>query len=117
MFLRKEARYTQRVQKAGVIADATGAASMDDIHAGFDTKEVKALIAEAVEKLPARRREVFRMSRLEGYSRKEIAETLGISENTVRNQLGEAVEFIRDYITKHKSLYLPALLVWILLKK
>ncbi len=110
MHLRKESRYAKHLKKVPADSDLT------DIHEQFDSKEVKALIAEAVEKLPARRRQVFQMSRLEGYSRKEIAETLNISENTVRNQLTDAVEFIRDYITKNKSLYLPALLVWILIK-
>ena len=117
MHLRKEARYAKRLQKVGAEAMAGQAANFNDIHKDFDTKEVRTLIAEAVEKLPLRRRQVFQMSRLEGYSRKEISETLGISENTVRNQLTDAVEFIRDYITKNKSLYLPALLVWILIKK
>jgi len=106
MHLRKEARYSRRLQKIGAEPE------LKDIHEQFDAKEVKALINEAVEKLPARRRRVFQMSRLEGYSRKEIAATLNISENTVRNQLTEAVEFIRDYITKNKSIYLPAILIF-----
>ena len=110
MHLRKQARYTKRLQH---LQPATNnEPSLPDIHEAFDSKEVKALIAEAVEQLPLRRREIFRMSRLEGYSRKEIAETLDISENTVRNQLGDAVAFIQDYITKHKSLYLPAILIF-----
>ncbi len=112
LHFRKEARYTKRLQK--VAADSTAAAidpNLSDIHEQFDTREVKTLIADAVKQLPIRRRQVFQMSRLEGYSRKEIAETLGISENTVRNQLADAVEFIQDYIIKNKSLYLPALLI------
>ena len=115
MHLRKESRYAKRLQKAATSAigsGATGAPSLTDIHENFDRKEVKLLISDAVNKLPSRRRQVFQMSRLEGYSRKEIAETLGISENTVRNQLTEAVEFIQDYIVKNKSLYLPALLIF-----
>jgi RNA polymerase sigma-70 factor (family 1) len=115
MYLRKESRYTRRLQKVAVDGDQTGPA-LADIHEHFDRKEVKSLIQDAVEKLPTRRRQIFQMSRLEGYSRKEIAETLGISENTVRNQLTEAVEFIQDYITKNKSLYLPTLLIWIMIK-
>lgn len=110
MHLRKEARYTKRLQKVAPAAD------LIDIHEAFDSKEIKSLIAEAVNQLPARRRQVFQMARLEGYSRKEIADILNISENTVRNQLTDAVEFIRDYITRNKSLYLPALLIWILIK-
>ncbi len=113
MHLRKESRYAKRLRKvAGSPAVGGADADLIDIHEHFDRKEVKALIRDAVDKLPARRRQVFQMSRLEGYSRKEIAETLGISENTVRNQLTEAVEFIQDYIVKNKSLYLPALLIF-----
>jgi RNA polymerase sigma-70 factor (family 1) len=114
LHFRKEARYTRRLQKvaAGLTASSGDSeANLADIHEQFDTREVKTLIADAVKQLPIRRRQVFQMSRLEGYSRKEIAETLGISENTVRNQLADAVEFIQDYIIKNKSLYLPALLI------
>jgi RNA polymerase sigma-70 factor (family 1) len=119
LHLRKEARYARRLQN---IANESGASSagfgpgpnFTDIHEAWDSKEVKALIREAVEKLPLRRRQVFQMSRLEGYSRKEIAEFLGTSENTVRNQLTDAVDFIQDYIRKNKSLYLPALLIGLL---
>ena len=106
---KKEARYAKRLQKAGA-EDS----DLSDIHEQFDSREIKDLIREAVDKLPARRRQVFQMARLEGYSRKEIAETLGISENGVRNRLVEATEFIQDYITKNKSLYLPALLILII---
>lgn len=112
---KKEARYARRLQNA---AAETTAASVDpnlsDFHEQFDSKEIRSLIREAVDKLPTRRRQVFQMSRLEGYTRKEIAETLGISENGVRNRLAEATEFIQDYITKNKSLYLPSLLILIL---
>ena len=106
-YLRKEARYATRLKS---VADTTDQ-SLEDIHESFDTKEVKALIAEAVDKLPLRRRQVFQMSRFDGFSRKEIAEKLEISENTVRNQLAEAVDFIQDYIRKNGPLYLPAILI------
>lgn len=77
----------------------------------LDAKYTKALIDEAVAHLPQRRRQVFQMARLEGYSRKEIAEKLAISEHTVRNQLVEAVTFVQEYLKKHASLYLPAAVI------
>jgi RNA polymerase sigma-70 factor (family 1) len=77
----------------------------------LDAKYTKALIDEAVAHLPRRRRQVFQMARLEGYSRKEIAEKLDISEHTVRNQLVEAVEFVQEYLAKHASLYVPAVVI------
>ncbi len=110
---RKESRYARRLQKIAA-DDPSQYENLADIHDEFDAKEIKTLIAEAVKQLPTRRRQIFQMARLEGYSRKEIAETLGISENTVRNQLTDAVEFIQDYITKNRALYLPALLIGLL---
>ena len=43
-----------------------------------------------VEELPTGFRTVFNMYVVEGYSHKEIAEELGISENTSRSQLQRA---------------------------
>jgi RNA polymerase sigma-70 factor (family 1) len=77
----------------------------------LDAKYTKALIDEAVARLPLRRRQVFQMARLEGYSRKEIARKLDISENTVRNQLAEAVAFVQEYLKKHASLCLPVVVI------
>ena len=105
-FLRKEARYAMRQQLAGICQDDT---SPDLIHQ-LDSRETKALICEAIEQLPLRRRQVFQLSRMEGYSRKEIAHQLNISENTVRNQLVDAISFVQDYLHKKGTLYLLVLI-------
>ncbi len=52
-------------------------------------------LKQLVDKLPARRKEVFVKSRLDGLTVKEIAEDMGISPKTVENQLTEAIKFIR----------------------
>jgi RNA polymerase sigma factor (sigma-70 family) len=49
-----------------------------------------ALLASAVEQLPARCRQVFTLRKVYGYSQKEIAERLQISENTVEQHLTKA---------------------------
>jgi len=77
----------------------------------LDAKYTRTLIDEAVAHLPQRRRQVFQMARLEGYSRKEIAGKLDISEHTVRNQLVEAVAFVQEYLQKHACVCLPALVI------
>jgi RNA polymerase sigma-70 factor (family 1) len=109
---KKEARYAKRIKKlkAEAIAGSVDL-NLSDIHEAFDTKEIMGLIREAANQLPLRRRQIFQLARLEGYSRREIADLLGISENTVRNQLVEAVEFVQDYIIKNRSVYLPVILV------
>jgi len=57
-------------------------------------------IAELVNQLPARRKEIFIKSRFEGLSIKEIAEELKISHKTVENQLTDALRFIRINLNK-----------------
>lgn len=49
-----------------------------------------ALLASAVEQLPARCRQVFTLRKVYGFSQKEIAERLQISENTVEQHLTKA---------------------------
>ena len=62
-------------------------------------------LAEAMELLPPKCREVFRLKRQEGYSYREIAGEMRISEKTVENQLGIALkklrEVLKDYWEEH----------------
>lgn len=59
-------------------------------------KELTKLIAS----LPAGYRTIFNMSVIEGYSHKEIAEALGISEGTSRSQLQRARMLLQERITR-----------------
>ncbi|WP_341224611.1 sigma-70 family RNA polymerase sigma factor [uncultured Arcticibacterium sp.] len=52
-----------------------------------------------VEKLPPGYRTVFNMYVMEGYSHKEIAKDLGISEGTSKSQLSHAKKMLRNKIT------------------
>lgn len=69
-------------------------------------KESHRLIQEAVELLPPGRRRIFRLSREEGMSHKEIADHLDISKNTVKNQMVSALKEIRAYLQRHTDIAL-----------
>lgn len=56
---------------------------------------------EAIEKLPEKRRHIFKLSREEGLSNEEIAFKLGISKNTVENQIVNALKFLRKVLKHH----------------
>lgn len=62
-------------------------------------KELLQLVAS----LPAGFRTVFNMYVIEGYSHKEIADALGISENTSRSQLQRARMLLQDKIKKREK--------------
>ncbi|HEU4552906.1 MAG TPA: sigma-70 family RNA polymerase sigma factor [Chitinophaga sp.] len=67
----------------------------------LETKELKQLIDNAVSQLPARMQQIFRMSREDDYSIAEIARQLNLSEQTVKNQLTEALKRLRIALQSH----------------
>ncbi|MFV0378060.1 MAG: sigma-70 family RNA polymerase sigma factor [Mangrovibacterium sp.] len=50
---------------------------------------------QTIEALPEKRREIFKLSREQGFTNKEIAEKLGISVKTVENQMTTALKALK----------------------
>ncbi len=76
----------------------------------IDTSERDAALWRAIDSLPDRCREVFLMSKRDGMKNVEIAEELGISEKTVKNQLTKAFERLRGALEpSRKHFFLPFL--------
>ncbi|WP_454879269.1 RNA polymerase sigma factor [Sphingobacterium detergens] len=61
-------------------------------------KDLERVYREAIEKLPKARLEIFLLSKEEFLDNQEIADRLGISVNTVRDQLVKGNKFVRQYI-------------------
>ncbi|WDF67067.1 RNA polymerase sigma-70 factor [Sphingobacterium oryzagri] len=68
-------------------------------------KETLLLLTEAIDMLPAQRREIFKLSRHEGLSHNEIAEKLGLSKSTVANQIVAALKHIRIHLEKNSDMF------------
>jgi RNA polymerase sigma-70 factor (ECF subfamily) len=64
----------------------------DALHA----KETQAMIRAAIDALPERCSEIFKLSRYSELSYAEIAEALDLSIKTVENQMGKALKILRD---------------------
>jgi RNA polymerase sigma-70 factor (ECF subfamily) len=58
-------------------------------------------IVQLVQQLSPGYRTVFNMYVIEGYSHKQIAEELGISEGTSKSQLSRAKQILQDLVQKH----------------
>lgn len=69
----------------------------DAAEAASQAQELE-LLAEAIEALPERCREIFTLRRLHGWSHREIAAKFGISEHTVNAQLATGVLRCRAYL-------------------
>lgn len=68
----------------------------------------------AVNQLPPQRKRIFKMSREEGLSYKEIGEYLNISPNTVKEHMSLAMKTMQDYIAKDHGIVLSTLICLLL---
>lgn len=95
----------QRQQNSPLIpvADLTAISVIDDkadVPEATCTKEEIALLADGIEALPARCREVFILRRIQGIPQKEIARRLGISEQTVQVQVQRGVKHCAEFLRR-----------------
>ncbi|WP_165958234.1 RNA polymerase sigma factor [Segetibacter sp. 3557_3] len=69
-------------------------------------KELQDLISQQVSQLPERMRQIYQLSRVDYLSTMEIADTLGISEQTVKNTLTTAIARLRKDLSGYNALLL-----------
>jgi len=74
-------------------------------------QETQRIIETILNGLPPKRKEIFLLQKVEGFSRQEIAEKLGISVITVDHQLFKANKFVREEIRKYSLLMISILFV------
>ena len=67
-------------------------------------RELQRLYQDAIDQLPPQQKKVYLLSREQHLSYEAIAGQTGISKNTVRNHMAEAIRFIRRYIANHTDL-------------
>lgn len=81
------------------IEDVLHRSQFIDVHGPeqkLEFAELSTQINQAVNLLPPRCRQVFILSRYDGFRYKEIGELLGLSEKTVENHLVKALAILRD---------------------
>lgn len=75
------------------------------------THDLENYAQELINKLPRQQQLVFKLSRVEGLSHKEIAEQLHISPNTVKNHMVEALKTLKSHLKYSDFLYLCLLFI------
>lgn len=74
----------------------------NSLHDAVVAKELTENIKKMLGSLPVQQRTAFSLSRLEGFSHREIAEQLNISPNTVKNHIVQAIKHLKNkYLQKH----------------
>ncbi len=100
-YLKKESNHARILEK---YAQAHSELSNETEHS-LNLKESEGVIRAAVESLPEQRRLIFELSRNQGFSNDQIAEQLGLSKQTVKNQLVTALKNIRAYMEQREGLF------------
>ena len=70
--------------------------------------ELNSALQREIQKLPPKRQQIFKMSREDHLSIKQVASNLGISEKTAENQLGKALKILKLNL-KHFNLFMLAM--------
>lgn len=83
----EQPKYFQVIQESDVVANKTE----NDVFA----HEMEEKLTYAIDALPIKRKKIFVLSKMEGYSNKEIADELNISTNTVAGQLRKATKTLK----------------------
>ncbi len=92
-WLRKEAGYRKHVHTPEEMPAEPYSAICNNNH------ELRDAIRYALNSLPSRRKQIFELKHVYGYSYKEIARVLGISIKTVDSQLLKAISQLRKTLT------------------
>jgi RNA polymerase sigma-70 factor (ECF subfamily) len=67
--------------------------------ASIPDEEIFTQLNKAIDALPPKRQQIFRMSKFEGLTYEEIAEALSISKNTVESHMVKAFKFLRERLS------------------
>lgn len=63
--------------------------------------ELQQRIAEGIESLPSKCRQIFKMNRLDGLRNEEIATRLNLSKRTVETQISKALKILRNKLADY----------------
>lgn len=96
--LRRQQRSPTRDFRIRTGFDAAGSTSGPPTRAARQERE--ALIARIIAGMPEEYRSVLQLKYFEGFSRQEMAESLGVSEQTVKGRLARASDYLQEQLQK-----------------
>lgn len=72
----------------------------------FSNADMEAVIADAIQSLPEKCRQIFVMNKIEGKKQKTIAEELNLSIHTVESQMAIAYRKLKEILKDYRPLFI-----------
>ncbi|MCV2484752.1 RNA polymerase sigma-70 factor [Flavobacterium sp. SH_e] len=103
--IKKIARETSQItefnqKEAGII----------DTDSNIKDEQYNTILNQIVEQLPPQQQKVYQMAKRDGLSHQKIGEDLGISTETVKKHMAQALKFIRLKISPYMNIFMSLLL-------
>jgi RNA polymerase sigma-70 factor, ECF subfamily len=67
----------------------------------IEFRNLESISNKLIESMPEKRQQIFKLSREQGFSNREIAEKLNISIKTVENQMTSALRFLKENLSNN----------------
>ena len=87
----------------------------NDAQQVLEGTDLQHMINRTIDALPEKCKLIFKMSRLEKFSHKEIAQQLNISTKTIENQMTKALKTLRAALEKYKEIGIIIFFVYLFL--
>jgi len=103
--------YSHRVDKLLKLKEQICDKVSDSADEAIELKELNQIVSEAIDLLPDRCQQIFRLSRTDELSYREIAELMNISISTIDNQVNTAIKKIKTHVKRYyPEMYLSLLI-------
>jgi RNA polymerase sigma-70 factor (family 1) len=88
----------------------------NNIEEKLNLSDLQLLINQALEELSEQKKQIFKLSKLDGLSHDEISEAMNLSKSTVKNHLSETLRHLRKHLSQRPDHdYLLMILIFKLL--
>ncbi|AWK06656.1 RNA polymerase sigma-70 factor [Flavobacterium crocinum] len=81
-----------------------------DTDSNIKDEQYNTILNQIVEQLPPQQQKVYQMAKRDGLSHQKIGEDLGISTETVKKHMAQALKFIRLKISPYMNMFMSLLL-------
>ncbi|PXY45963.1 RNA polymerase sigma factor [Flavobacterium hydrophilum] len=84
--------------------------TLEDTDTVVKDDQYNVILNQIIDQLPPQQQKIYKMAKMEGLSHQKIGEDLGISTETVKKHMAQALKFVRNRISPYMNMFMTILL-------